>query len=173
MSSITEPLAERAAGTRPTSRRNPHPRCVVCGPADVLGLGLQFTIRADGGVESEFHCSSVFEGYPHQLHGGVIAMLLDGAMTHCLFARGHFAVTAELEVRYRHPVETDRAATVRAWIGRSNPRLHVLAAELIQDGHARATASAKFIDRRSPPRGETRPGAPGPDSREPPGSERE
>jgi acyl-coenzyme A thioesterase PaaI-like protein len=38
---------------------------------------------ADGGVEAHFDCSRIFEGYSHRIHGGVIAALLDGAMTNC------------------------------------------------------------------------------------------
>ena len=147
MRAPTEPGAvdRRVIGARP------HPHCVVCGASDPLGLGVRFTIREDGSAESQFHCSSAFEGYPHQLHGGVIALLLDGAMTNCLFAHGHQAVTAELRIRYREPVATSRTASVRAWIERSDRRLRVVAAELVQDGQVKARARAKFVDRRSSP----------------------
>ena len=128
-----------------------HPYCVVCGTSNERGLKLKFTERDDGSIESQFHCEGAFEGYPQQLHGGVIAMLLDGAMTHCLFAQGHTAVTAELTIRYRHPVATNRIASIRAWIEPSNPRLRLVAAELIQDGQSKAVASAKFIGRQPSP----------------------
>jgi hypothetical protein len=35
-------------------------------------------------------------------------------MTHCLLAFGRTAVTAELTVKYNHPVAIGRPATVRA-----------------------------------------------------------
>ena len=124
-----------------------HPHCVVCGRDNEQGLGMTFTLLDDGSVESEICCGSDFEGYTHQLHGGVVAMLLDGAMTNCLFAHGREAVTAELTVRYRHPVAPNRTALVRAWIERSRPPFTAIAASLIQDGRVTATASAKFIDR--------------------------
>jgi len=124
-----------------------HPHCVVCGRDNEQGLGMTFTTRSDGCVESEICCGSDFEGYPNQLHGGVVAMLLDGAMTNCLFAHGREAVTAELTVRYRHPVAPDRTARVRAWIERSRPPFTAIAASLVQDGHIRVTARAKFLDR--------------------------
>jgi uncharacterized protein (TIGR00369 family) len=126
---------------------DPHPRCVVCGARDPLGLGLHFTSGEDGSVESGFRCDSELEGYPGQLHGGMIALLLDAAMTHCLFSRGRRAVTAELTVRYREPVATDRPASVRARIEGSRHRLSVVKAELLQGGRARAWATAKFVDR--------------------------
>ena len=124
-----------------------HPQCVVCAPDNARGLGLKFATRNDGSVESCFDCSAALEGYPHQLHGGMIALLLDGAMTNCLFAHGHVGVTGELRIRYHHPVRTSRVASVRAWIDRSRPPLHVMAARLVQDGEVMASASAKFMER--------------------------
>jgi acyl-coenzyme A thioesterase PaaI-like protein len=59
-----------------------------------MGLGLHFTVAPEGGVESTFAGSDVFEGYAGWLHGGLTAALLDGAMTNCLFAHGCQAVTA-------------------------------------------------------------------------------
>lgn len=138
----------------PRSRNAPvvgeqaHPRCIVCGRDNPLGLKLRFEVREDGSVESRFRGGSDFEGYPRQLHGGIIALLLDGVMTHCLFARGQPASTGELSVRYRRPVTTVRDVRLRAWIVRSRAPLRVVAAELVQDGCVNATARAKFIDRR-------------------------
>jgi acyl-coenzyme A thioesterase PaaI-like protein len=108
---------------------------------------LDFHVANDGVVETSFPCSKVFQGYPAVLHGGVISTLLDGAMTNCLFARGYVAVTAELNVRFRHPVATDNPAIVRAWIISSTAPLHTLTAELIQDGQVKATAKGKFMER--------------------------
>jgi uncharacterized protein (TIGR00369 family) len=85
------------------------------------------------------------------LHGGVIASLVDGAMTNCLFAHGLSGVTAELNVRFRHPVRTGKVASVRAWIDQSLARLHYLQAEVTQDGQSMVTASGKFFDRGETP----------------------
>jgi acyl-coenzyme A thioesterase PaaI-like protein len=123
-----------------------HPHCVVCGADNARGLQVNFRPMADGGVEAHFDCARIFEGYSHRIHGGVIAALLDGAMTNCLFAHGHVAVTAELNLRYRHPVMTDRRATVRAWIRESSHRLHRLRAELLQDGQLLVIATATFLN---------------------------
>ena len=123
-----------------------HTNCVVCGPANKRGLGLEFSLSQDGAVEAVFDCDEVFQGYEHVLHGGVVSSLLDGAMTNCLFAQGCCAVTAELNVRFRHPVVTGRDATVRAWVERSTAPLHILKAEVVQEGQVKATASGKFMD---------------------------
>lgn len=128
------------------TRRRAHSHCVVCGRSNGRGLGVEFTAR-DGGVEARFQCGRSLEGYPGLVHGGVICSLLDGAMTNCIFARGLCGVTAELNVRFRHPLATGAAATVRAWVERCAGPLHVLRAELRQGGQLKATASGKFMQR--------------------------
>ena len=127
-------------------RTQAHFNCAVCGSWNARGLGLDFTLSEDGGVQACFCCGKDFEGYAGLLHGGVIATVLDGAMTNCMFAHGCPSVTAELNVRFRHPVVTDTAATVRAWIDRSEPPLHVLKAQIVQDGQVKATSLGKFME---------------------------
>ena len=124
-----------------------HPFCLVCNRSNPLGLGLKFICEADGSVSTTFLGHPALEGYQGRLHGGVIASLLDGAMTNCLFAHGRVAVTGELNVRYHAPVVIGEEMRVRAWIERSRPPLHELAAELKQGGEVKATATAKFMER--------------------------
>jgi uncharacterized protein (TIGR00369 family) len=130
-----------------STRADAHPFCLVCSQSNPLGLGLRFEVQADGSVQAEFISHAALEGYSGLLHGGVIAALLDGAMTNCLFAHGWQAMTGELTVRYRHPVPVGEAVTVRAWIEESYRPLHVMQAELLQNGCVQATASAKFMER--------------------------
>lgn len=126
-----------------TRSRN-HSSCVVCGRAG--GLELGFSSHADGSVEALFHCRDSLQGYQGLLHGGVISALLDGAMTNCLFAHGIVAVTAELIVRFRHPVAIDGNVVVIGRITRSSPPLHLLEAEVRQDGIVMALAKSKFME---------------------------
>ena len=128
------------------TRARAHPRCIVCSSANPLGLGMECTLLADGAVQGSFKCGHIFEGYNGILHGGVIAALLDSAMTQCLFAHGRQGLTAELKVRYRHGVTIEEPMTVRAWIKHSANRYHVLQAELHQKDCAKAIATAKFME---------------------------
>ncbi len=123
-----------------------HPHCVLCGRTNEHGCQLDFTISDDEGVEATFDCDARFEGYEGVLHGGVVASLMDAAMTNCLFAQSTPAVTVGLAVRFRHPVNTGRAAIVRARVERSSPPRHVLKAEVLQDGQIRATAEGRFLE---------------------------
>jgi acyl-coenzyme A thioesterase PaaI-like protein len=110
-------------------------------------LGLRFLVREDGGVEARFLCREIYQGYPGLLHGGVTSMLLDAAMTNCLFSRGKVAVTARLIVRFLLPIRIDDTAVIRAWLRDHSPPLFVLEAELEQNGQVMANAAGKFIDR--------------------------
>lgn len=122
-----------------------HPFCLVCSGSNPYGLALEFDVNDDGSVTASFLGHPALEGYPGRLHGGMIASLLDGAMTNCLFAHGHVAVTAELNVRYRSPVAIGCEMVVRAWMEKPHPPLYLMRAELNQEGCVKATATAKFM----------------------------
>jgi acyl-coenzyme A thioesterase PaaI-like protein len=129
-----------------TVRNQAHPHCISCSRENSSGLELEFILRDDKGVEAEFECDRLYQGYSGFLHGGIASLLLDSAMANCLFAHQITAVTARLIVRYLFPIRIDRSATVRAWVREYEPPLFVLEAELEQDGRVAVRASAKFIN---------------------------
>ena len=145
MSVTTEPAQNLLERTRQAA----HPLCVVCGRSHECGLGLRFSLCEDGSVEARFECGRAFQGYEGIVHGGITSALLDGAMTNCLFAHGTVAVTGEMTVRFRHPVELGRPLVVRARIVKSKTPLYVTEAEIIQEGQVKAKATGKFMDRLS------------------------
>jgi uncharacterized protein (TIGR00369 family) len=126
-------------------RTDAHANCVVCSSSNERGLRLEFVELGNGKVQASFDCPEAFAGYGGMLHGGVVASLVDGAMTNCLFARGVSAVTAQLNVRFRNPVVTGRVAMVHAWIERATPLLYLVRAELVQDRQTKAVASGKLM----------------------------
>jgi acyl-coenzyme A thioesterase PaaI-like protein len=126
-----------------------HANCVACGTRDDQAAQLRFRATADGGVEARVAASTAYEGYAGMVHGGVIATLLDAAMTNCLFAQGRCAVTADLHLRYRHPVASRGRCLLKAWVERSSAPLFVLRAELWQAGQLRVTATGKFMEQRA------------------------
>lgn len=127
-----------------------HTRCVVCGQRNPWGLNLVFHEGADGCVEGFFQGNACCEGYPEMMHGGIISLLLDGAMTNCLFAHGCTGVTVRMELVFRHPVRSGSAVTLRAWIERASHPVYQLKAQLLQDDQVKATANGLFMDRSHP-----------------------
>jgi acyl-coenzyme A thioesterase PaaI-like protein len=99
----------------------------------------------DQSVEAGFDCEEFFAGYPGVVHGGVVSAALDAAMTHCLFARGDQAMTAELKVRFRSPAVVGTPAKLRASLVRARGQFLEVCAEFWQDGELRAVSRGKFI----------------------------
>lgn len=130
------------------TRARVHADCAVWSPANSRSLCLEFAASGDDGTQARFGCDKAFEGYAGMLHGGVIASLLDGAMTNYMFAHGISTITTELNVRSWHPVVVGQLATVRSWIERSSPPLYLLRGEVVQDEQLKAAALGKFMERR-------------------------
>lgn len=74
--------------------------CFVCGPANPIGLQLEFRLENDicraTFTPSENHC-----GYDQVTHGGIVFSALDDVMANWLFLKGFKAFTAKCEIRYR------------------------------------------------------------------------
>jgi acyl-coenzyme A thioesterase PaaI-like protein len=122
-----------------------HPGCFVCSKPNSRGLSVQYRVEPDGSVTAPFCGSPELEGYPGLLHGGIIAALLDGAMTNCLFAHGLTALTVELNVRYRAAVASCGECTISASLEESKHGLSRLSAQLVQNGQVKALATGKFM----------------------------
>jgi acyl-coenzyme A thioesterase PaaI-like protein len=144
MSAITETSATVLGATR--SRE--HPDCIVCSPTHPQGLQVRFEVLADGSTQGYFACDKAFEGFPGIIHGGVLSSLVDCAMLHCLFARGESALTVELSIQFRHPVEVGVPAVVCAELTEQGHSLYALAARILQQGQVKVKASARFLAKR-------------------------
>ena len=122
-----------------------HAGCFACDAQEPGALGLVCTLQEDGSVTGTLEPRAWMHGYPDRLHGGLVATLLDSAMTQCLFAHGISAVTATLYVRYRQAVMLDQPLHVRAHLEKRDRRVYDLGAELSQQGRCCASAQAKFM----------------------------
>ncbi len=140
-----EPDAQYTLGLR---RQQAHARCVVCGGDNDRGLGLVCEAAGGGAVVGVFQAEPWMAGYEGQLHGGVIAALLDSAMTQCLFAHDHAAVTAKLSVRYLMLAPAGVRYTVEAHLVDSRGTRHRMKAKLVHHDQTVAEAKALFLDRR-------------------------
>lgn len=130
-----------------TVARHLHPQCCVCGGSESgLGLALDFREEPDGSIQAVTDCPPEWEGYPGWVHGGISAALLDGAMTHCLFAQGIAGVTADLHIRYTFPVELGLRANVSSRCLRRTSRYYRLKAQIRQRGRCCAEATAIFMN---------------------------
>ena len=137
---------EAARSAAETIGARVHPHCVACGSSNAAGLGLAFEVSADGSVSGRFTLGRRYESYRGIVHGGILTTILDDSMTHCLFAQGWVAVTADIRVQFRHPVATAQEATVRAWITESRRPVHTMKAEIMQAGQVKTIATGRFME---------------------------
>jgi uncharacterized protein (TIGR00369 family) len=138
-------------------------RCFGCGDANPTGLHLDFLLAGDGSVVSLPTVADVFEGPPGFLHGGVIATLLDEAMSKAVRARGLTAMTRQMEVEYLRPVPSATAIRIEGRVVRSKGRKHWAEARILNSkGTPLATGKGLFVEVRAsrmiPGRPEDRPG---------------
>jgi acyl-coenzyme A thioesterase PaaI-like protein len=121
--------------------------CFGCGRLNAHGLQLAFHADARGGVWADFVPAERFEGYTGMVHGGVISAVLDEVMAWSLYRNEIWAVTGELSVRFRAPVEVGDATRATGWRVSQHGRRIEMASELRRrrDGAVLATATALFI----------------------------
>lgn len=121
--------------------------CFGCGPASAIGLHLEFLLAEDGAVVCLPTIAESFEGPPGYLHGGIIATLLDEAMSKTVRARGLKAVTGRMEIDYRRPVRSTAPIRLEGRLLRSEGRKHWTEARILDArGHVLAEAKGIFIE---------------------------
>jgi uncharacterized protein (TIGR00369 family) len=102
-------------------------------------------LRPDDSITADFDLDETCEGYRDSPHGGVTSALLDASMGHWMFAHGLAGVTAELNIRFRHPLRLGEPARAIAELTRASHPLYVLQARVVQNGQVKARATGKFI----------------------------
>ncbi len=122
-------------------------RCFGCGPANPSGLQLQFMLADDKSVVCLAQVSDHFEGHPGFLHGGVIATLLDEAMSKSVRARNALAMTRELKVEYLRPVPSCAPIRIEGRVVKHEGRKYWAEASILNEHQTRlAHGSGVFIE---------------------------
>jgi uncharacterized protein (TIGR00369 family) len=124
-------------------------RCFGCGPANDRGLHLDFLLAEDQSVVCLAAIPDSYEGPQGYLHGGIIATLLDEAMSKSVRARGLIAMTRHMEVDYQRPVPSQSPIRLEARVTRNEGRKHWTEARILDtEGAALATGKGLFIELR-------------------------
>ncbi len=120
--------------------------CFGCGMANRTGLRLKFFIDEDERVVCQLKVPGRFEGPPGHVHGGVIATLLDEAMSKANRQRGVVAMTRQMEVEYLRPVPLRAPLTLEGRSTGAGGRKHRCEAEVkAADGTVLARGRGLFI----------------------------
>lgn len=122
-------------------------RCFGCGQANPVGLHLEFLLAADDSVVSLAAIPDAFEGPPGYLHGGIIATLLDEAMSKAIRARGITAMTRHMEVDYLRPIPSRAPLRLEGHVTRNEGRKHWIEARILDvNGTTLAHGKGLFIE---------------------------
>jgi acyl-coenzyme A thioesterase PaaI-like protein len=118
----------------------------MCGVENPFGLQLNFCRIQPDVVETSLSIPPRLQGYNGMAQGGIVASVLDAAMTHCLMAEGIAAVTGDLQVRYKLPVPIDTLLHAKGFWEETTRHLYKMKAELWLTDQLLATASARFVN---------------------------
>jgi uncharacterized protein (TIGR00369 family) len=117
--------------------------CFGCGKNNPIGMKLKF-IKVGEAIRAEFTPHKMHQGWPGLLHGGIVMMLLDEAMSNIAYATGQTTLTARMEVTWRQPVKVVEPLVVTAWITRHRKKIIETAGKVtLKDGTVIAESTAK------------------------------
>ncbi len=120
--------------------------CFLCGRENPIGLKLVFFDDGEDRVVAEFTPLEEHQGYPGTLHGGITCALLDETIGRTLVPYDIWAMTAELNVRFRKPIPLEQPLQVVGELVRLRSRTMEGKGEIrLADGSLGATAEAKYI----------------------------
>jgi len=121
--------------------------CFGCGAENASGLRLQFEIGPNGdSYRCEFALGKEFGGPPGHAHGGIIATILDEAMSKANKLNGRVAMTRRMLVDYMRPVPLNQTLIVEGRVGGVRGRASYNHAELRNtEGVVLARSRGKFL----------------------------
>src|SRR2546430_675682 len=125
--------------------------CFGCGDDNDAGLHLQFFVDEEQRVLCCVHLARRFQGPPGHAHGGIIATLLDEAMSKANRRRNITAMTRHISIDYLQPVPLESDLLLEGWSesdpGSKSGRKHHCSAELRNaDGAVLASATGIFLE---------------------------
>ncbi len=119
---VAAPIGQTPGDPDKLNDRSGYQGCFGCGAQNLIGLQLAFR-REGNEIVTEFTPDLKYQGFPGVVHGGVVATLLDEALSRTATLVGRWMMTARLEIRYRRaalvgePLRvTARAITARSRI---------------------------------------------------------
>ena len=127
--------------TTPTLRSDAN-KCFVCGPANPIGLQLEFRLE-DNICVAEFTPGENHCGYDAVTHGGIIFAALDDVMANWLFLQGHRAYTAKCDLRYKDTLPTGTPVGLTGTCVKQRGRLAVMRGVMTRLDNQQVVAEAE------------------------------
>lgn len=81
--------------------------CFICGRDNPVGLKLSFDLDLTRHeVRTVFQPDRTHQGWTDRLHGGILSAILDEVMVNAAYLSDMPAVTGEMTIRFRAPLDT-------------------------------------------------------------------
>jgi uncharacterized protein (TIGR00369 family) len=121
--------------------------CFACGKDNPQGMHLKFSLdQQRRHFVSHFRLSKRYTGPPGHCHGGIIATILDDAMSKLNKLRDVIAATSRMNVEYLKPVPLHRPLRVESReISKRGRRLTRVAEIMDQNGTVLARSRGVFV----------------------------
>ena len=120
--------------------------CFGCGRKNPIGLKLKFILTEEG-CETIFVPDQFHQGFDGVVHGGITATVLDEAVANLFYQKSRVAMTAELDIRYHHPLIVGRKYRITAKIAKQVGKLTYSEAFIYDEaGKKIVSAKAKQIE---------------------------
>jgi uncharacterized protein (TIGR00369 family) len=131
--------------------QQPENRCFACGPDNPAGLHMEFFVGEDGSIFAFPVISGAFDGYPGNVHGGMIATMLDEVMSKSVRQAGYLAMTRHIEVDYVRPVPSSARLRIEGRITGDEGRKHWTQGRIRdEEGKILARAKGLFVEVKRP-----------------------
>lgn len=119
--------------------------CFACGMDNADGLRIQWVVEGET-MKGSFISEKKYQGWAGIVHGGILATLLDEAMTRLAGILSGGAVTAEMTVRYSAPAPIGQPLLVKGELVKDSKRLMELKATIhTEAGALIASSTGKAI----------------------------
>lgn len=119
--------------------------CFVCGPKNPIGLKLVFHFNGKT-IKTEFIPKKEHQGYLDIVHGGIISTLLDEAMVKLAIAMNMPAVTAQMDIRLKNPLNVGSKLIIEAEIIKDTKKMiKAYATAVTENNTVIADARGKLI----------------------------
>lgn len=119
--------------------------CFACGGQNPIGMRLAIEL-GEGTARTSWVATQDFVGWEDKIHGGILATLLDEVMAWAPSSYDSWAVTAEMNIRYRSPANPGEQLIAEAAVTSRRRRIyHVSGRVLGEDGRVVAEAEGRFL----------------------------
>ena len=119
--------------------------CFACGGQNPIGMHLEIEL-GEGTARTEWVPGKDYVGWEEKVHGGIIATLLDEVMAWAPSSHDSWAVTAEMQIRYRAPANPGERLVATGRVTERRRRIYHVAGEVRgQDGRLVAEAEGRFL----------------------------